>query len=94
MKRTTALAGVILALPLLLAACGGGGDSEKQAILDDLRAELITSGATEEQADCVMGTVDDFSVEDLKILQDDAATPPQEIQDKVLAALSECAPTS
>jgi hypothetical protein len=92
MKRTTALAGLVLALPILIAGCGGGGDSEKQAIVDELRSELVSGGATEEQADCVMGTVGEFSIEDLKVLQDDNATPSQEIQDKVLSALEECAP--
>lgn len=92
MKRTTALVGVILALPVLIAGCGGGGDSEKQAILDELRTELVSGGASEEQADCIMGSVDDLSIDDLKVLQDDNATPSQEIQDKVMAAMAECAP--
>jgi hypothetical protein len=91
MKRTTAVAGVILALPLLLAGCGGGGDSEKQAILDDLRSELVSGGASEEQADCIMGAVDDLSIDDLKVLQDDSATPSQEVQDTVMGAMAECA---
>jgi hypothetical protein len=92
MKRTTALAGLVLALPILIAGCGGGGDSEKQAIVDELRSELVTGGATEEEADCVMGAIDDLSIDDLKVLQDDNATPSQELQDKVLGALETCAP--
>jgi hypothetical protein len=92
MKRTTALAGLVLALPILIAGCGGGADSEKQAILDDLRSELVTGGASAEEADCIMGAVDDLSVDELKVLQDDNATPSQELQEKVLSALETCAP--
>lgn len=91
MKRTTVLAGVFLALPILVAGCGGGADSERQAVVDALRSDLVTGGATEEQADCVMTAIDDLSTEDLKVLQVAEATPSPEIQDKVLTALSECA---
>ena len=90
MRRTSAAIASI-ALALTLAACGGssGGD-EKQAVLDDLRAELISEGATEAQADCVVGGIDDMSVDDLKSMQGDEA-PSQEIQDKVLGVITECA---
>lgn len=88
MRRASAVVAT-LALALVLAGCGGGGD-DKQAVLDDLRAELISEGATEEQADCVVDGIDDLSVDDLKSVQGDDP-PSQEIQDKVLGVITECA---
>ncbi|MDP1878844.1 MAG: hypothetical protein Q8M17_14940 [Actinomycetota bacterium] len=89
MRRASAVVASI-ALALALAGCGGSGGDDKQTVLDDLRAELISEGATEAQADCVVGGIDDMSVEDLKSMQGDEA-PSQEIQDKVLGVITECA---
>jgi hypothetical protein len=89
MRRTSAVV-ASLALAFALAGCGSSGGDEKQAVLDDLRAELIGEGATEAQADCVVAGIDDMSVDDLKSMQGDEA-PSQEIQDKVLGVITECA---
>ena len=90
MKRTSALiAG--LALALSLAACGGsggGGDDKKSALLDELRKDALSSGATQEQVDCVIAAIDDLSAEQLQSLKDDS--PSAETQAAVGAAFGAC----
>ena len=76
---TTAL---VLALGLLLTACGGGGSDLVQTFVDE--------GATQEEAECFVDAVGDDQAQ-LLVDNIDADEPPEGIDIEVLTnALVEC----
>jgi len=90
------MAALVLALPLVLAACGGGGGSEgetsdsggRDQIIEQLRQEAMDSGATPEELDCVMGALEGLDDAALQSILDDSAS--DETQQQVAAAAAEC----
>lgn len=78
------LAGLLLALTMLLAACGGGGAN--QELIDALEAQ----GATAEQAECF---VDAVGEEQAQLFADniEADEPPEGIDIQAITeAVAEC----
>jgi hypothetical protein len=82
------LAVVALALPLLLAACGGGGSDAKAEIIEQLRQEAADSGAPPEMVDCVVSAMESLSEEELTAVAEDTASP--ETEEAVMNAMMEC----
>lgn len=92
------MAALVLALPLVLAACGGGGSSEgetsdggdmgRDQIIEQLRQEAMDSGATTEELDCVMGALDGLDDAALMSILEDTAS--EETQQQIAAASAEC----
>ncbi len=90
-----------LSLSVGLTACGvsgsdgasGGGDSEKQALVDQLIGELESSGnVPPEQVACIKEGFNGFTVEELTTLRDseDSGEVPTELQDKILSVVTAC----
>lgn len=84
------IAALALALPLVLAACGGGS-SAKTELLDQLRQEATDSGAPAEMVDCVMSALEGLSEDELTTILEDTAT--DETAEKVSTAMLECGDT-
>jgi hypothetical protein len=84
MKRTI----VILAVAALaLTACGSSSTPDpKSSMLDGVRAAAISSGLTEEQADCIVDGLSDLSVEQLNAIAADTADPATEQAYTMVAA--------
>lgn len=90
-----------LSLSVGLTACGGsgsggasgGGDTEKQALVDQLIGELESSGdVPPEQVACIKEGFNGFTLEELTALRDseDSGEVPAELQDKILNVITGC----
>lgn len=69
----TRMAAIVLALPLVLAACGGGS-SAKAELIDQLRQEAAGSGLPTEMVDCVVSALEGLSEDELMSILDDNAS--------------------
>lgn len=80
------IAAAVLALPLLLAACGGS--DAKAQILDQLRQEAEDSGVPAEMVDCVVSAMEGLSEEELTAVAEDTAS--SETEEAVMNAMMDC----
>lgn len=82
-----ATAVLMLAAPIALAACGGSDEPEtselRQAFISQLRLDAASDGAPEEEVDCVVNGLDQFTDEELFGAEEGTAN------DEVMAAIGE-----
>lgn len=101
-RLVAASAAALLVLSLGVTACGGsssGGsssasaDSAKQALVDDLMAQLEGDGTiTDEQKTCLRDQFGGFTIDELTTIKDssDGSNVPQALQDKVVNMVLTC----
>ncbi|MDO8731127.1 MAG: hypothetical protein Q7L55_00890 [Actinomycetota bacterium] len=81
---------VVLALPLVLAACGGSNaNSVREESIAGITEALTKSGASQQVIDCMTGLVNQLSDDDIKSL--DAENASNELQAKFAADSIACA---
>lgn len=85
-RARTAIIAASLALPLVLGACGGGSD--RAELIDAAKSALTEAGLPAEAQECVMEFINTLSDDELKAL--DTEEPPQELQTKVISAMTDC----
>lgn len=81
------MAALVLALPLVLAACGGGS-SAKAELIDQLRQEAAGSGAPTEMVDCLVSALEGLNEEELTSILEDTAS--EETGQAVAQAMVDC----
>ena len=100
MRSTRVLAATAAALTVVslgLAGCGSaggsGGDSQKQALVDELMTQLGNDGSlSDTQKNCLRDQFNGFSVDELTQLKNSTTDTdvPKELQDKVINAVMGC----
>lgn len=90
MRVPTKVTLVVLALPLVLGACGGSNaDSVREESIAGITEALKKSGASQEVIDCMTGLVNQLSDDDIKSLEEGDAS--KEVQEKFAADSVACA---
>lgn len=71
-RQAIVVAGLVLVF-VGVSACGGG-DSEKDAVLGELRTQVEESGASQEYVDCIIDGLSGLGLAELESIRDETAS--------------------